>query len=98
MRPKKVTVQKSNQVIVLDWDDGGERILSFDQLRRHCPCAGCKQLDQARTLTPQEIELVDLHQAGNYALTLTWADGHRHGIYPWTLLREIPEAPKDVRT
>ncbi|MBN2555929.1 MAG: DUF971 domain-containing protein [Anaerolineales bacterium] len=97
MRPNKVTVHKSTQMMVLEWADGEKRILPFDQLRRHCPCAACKQLDLARSLTPQEIKLVNLNPAGNYALTLAWADGHRHGIYPWALLREIPGALKDAR-
>jgi DUF971 family protein len=37
----------------------------------------------------QSDGLVDLKIVGNYALQLTWADGHNSGIYSWEYLREL---------
>ena len=37
------------------------------------------------------LELRDLEQVGNYALGLTWADGHNTGIYSFRFLRALGE-------
>jgi DUF971 family protein len=45
-------------------------------------------------LAPGESdELVSMDLVGNYALQLTWKDGHRYGIYSWEFLRQLcPES------
>ena len=66
-----------------------------------CPCAGCKQerAEESAGKKPllkvlprdYEGELVisaaDL--VGNYALKLTWSDGHDTGIYSFSYLRQL---------
>jgi len=95
MRPEHIAIQHSNHVMVLDWDDGLHQRISFEELRRACPCASCKQLDSSRTLTAEETDLRSVQATGAYAVSLQWADGHRFGIYTWELLRSIATAPKD---
>ena len=50
-------------------------------------------LDSAPTLTPQQIQLTDLHLVGNYAVSPHWADGHKTGYYPFRLLRDRCPCP-----
>jgi DUF971 family protein len=39
-------------------------------------------------------ELVSMERVGNYALQLTWKDGHKYGIYSWEFLRQLcPKEP-----
>jgi DUF971 family protein len=41
------------------------------------------------------LTVVSAELVGNYALKITFSDGHDTGIYSWQYLREIdPEAPK----
>ncbi|HLX72205.1 MAG TPA: gamma-butyrobetaine hydroxylase-like domain-containing protein, partial [Verrucomicrobiae bacterium] len=35
-------IQQIGDELALKWDDGTESFISLEQLRRHCPCAGCK--------------------------------------------------------
>ena len=35
------------------------------------------------------MELREIEQVGNYALGLTWADGHSSGIYSFRYLRTL---------
>lgn len=86
------------------WKDGHAATYTFDYLRHACPCALCneerdkqhRQPDQPApadasgplvmfkpALRPTEVAMV-----GNYAIRFSWNDGHQHGIYSWTFLRE----------
>ncbi|MGE3540175.1 MAG: DUF971 domain-containing protein [Candidatus Tectimicrobiota bacterium] len=83
------------------WDDAHECLYTYAHLRKMCPCATCRELrvqqQQApanpfqvlSTVTTQEVYPVHLSAVGNYALNIEWNDGHRTGIYPWPLLREL---------
>jgi len=89
MRAVKVSVRKADQLVEIHWDDGHVQELSFNTLRRNCPCATCKELDVDRPLSPEALKLTALDPTGNYALQPTWADGHRDGIYTWSTLRGL---------
>ncbi len=88
-----------NGMMRILWNDGHECRYSYEQLRNACPCATCRDssaqqqadpfniLDlnaMTRRLTPTQISTV-----GHYALNIEWSDGHRTGIYPWALLRDL---------
>jgi DUF971 family protein len=40
---------------------------------------------------PGRYELKAVESVGNYALKLTWGDGHDHGIYNWEHLHGLCE-------
>lgn len=98
MRP--VSIEQVGDELAIKWDDNHETFLQFQALRRLCPCAGCKgetdimgntYKDPKRILTPSAFQLVSFAFVGNYALNLTWADGHNSGIYTFEYLRKIEE-------
>ncbi len=83
----------------LDWDDGRHASLSAQRLRQECPCAQCvDEWSGKRTLELQsigpEMEIAELSQVGNYALSFVFKDQHRTGIYNWELLRRLSEEPR----
>ncbi len=45
----------------------------------------------ADTRTPGRYVLKSVAAIGNYALKLTWGDGHDVGIFTWEHLRELCE-------
>jgi DUF971 family protein len=97
MMPKKVK-QVSPTELAVEWDDGHAGRHLMQTLRKQCPCASCKTdvtPDQGRTLfpilTPGQNELRAVQAVGNYALQLTWGDGHQTGIYSYEYLRELCE-------
>jgi DUF971 family protein len=90
----------------IKWADGAESRFPLAYLRKHCPCATCRETHGPQpvasglslTILPAGIEratqFVDAHVVGNYALQITWGDGHSTGIYDFRYLRAIsPEGP-----
>jgi DUF971 family protein len=91
-------VQQIGDELALKWDDGTETFISLEQLRRHCPCAGCKgEVDimgnlykgPERPYSPDSFRLVRLARVGGYALQPVWGDGHATGIYSFEYLKGL---------
>jgi DUF971 family protein len=96
MRP--VDIQPIGEELAVKWDDGTESFLPLEQLRRACPCAGCKGERDVMgnlykgpdlPLTPAAFILKGLTAVGTYAIQPVWADGHATGIYSFEYLRQI---------
>ncbi len=94
-----IKFKKGNDSTVdVKWDDGQEFRLSLQYLRERCPCASCAgesvlwreyKPSPLQILTPGKYELKSAEAIGNYALALTWADGHSTGIYAFDYLHKI---------
>lgn len=75
------------------WADGHASSFAAADLRFACSCASCvdewtgdrrlQRDDVDSTVRAAGMELV-----GNYALHITWSDGHSTGIYTWDALRK----------
>jgi|SRR5690349_4693337 len=98
--PTRIHADRGAGTLEIDWADDHHTVYGFEALRWLCPCAYCRGeagmpgwLDSAPTLTPQQIQLTDLHLVGNYAVSPHWADGHRTGYYPFRLLRDRCPCP-----
>jgi DUF971 family protein len=92
--------QSSPGEIAVSWSDGHQSRITLRTLRDQCPCAGCKgETVLLRTYTPPEADksvpgrydLKGVEPVGNYALKLTWGDGHAMGMYTWEQLRSLCE-------
>lgn len=99
MQPTEIH-QKNSGEIAITWNDGHESNVTIRTLRNACPCAGCKgetvlfktYVPPAfNTETPGRYLLQAAVPVGNYALKLTWGDGHDMGIYTWEQLRSLCE-------
>jgi DUF971 family protein len=53
------------------------------------PATGRARLNIAPEVTGNIYSLETVTPVGNYALNLTWQDGHKTGIYSWALLRNL---------
>jgi DUF971 family protein len=74
----------------IDWADGHRGLYPHEVLRGFCPCAHCQGHDGPIRFQPGgNLELREIEEVGNYALRLTWADGHATGIYSFRYLREL---------
>lgn len=100
-KPKKISASRSRGVLSIEWDDGHVSEYPFVGLRAACPCADCRgghanmgqpgsaDLLEIPLQQVQSAELEKLEKVGNYALQITWKDGHSFGIYSWDYLREL---------
>ncbi len=91
-----VNVSTDGKVLTLGWDDGLTVKLSARSLRQYCPCAECvEEWSGKRTFDIESIatdmKVIEAAPVGNYALSFTFADLHRTGIFNWATLREFSE-------
>ncbi|HOV61807.1 MAG TPA: P-loop NTPase [Candidatus Hydrogenedentes bacterium] len=80
--------------IVISWPDGSITRLPARLVRQSCQCALCvdefsgdRILDPASV--PDDITATEITPLGNYAVGITWSDGHSSGIFSWEHLREL---------
>jgi DUF971 family protein len=96
--PEHIAVSKSKG-IQIDWKDGHCSKYDLRSLRDNCPCATCAGTHGdgetgATRLSPFQIykpalKMLAVEPVGNYAVQITWNDGHSSGIYSFDHLRGI---------
>jgi len=108
---------KTGAGVDITWSDGHASHYEFAYLREECPCATCnderaKKESMAAAapgtggFTPLPMfkprpRAQGASQVGNYALSITFSDGHATGIYSYEHLRAIcpcEECAKALRT
>ena len=80
--------------LILRWADGVEQRLAPRDLRLNCSCAKCRdEMTSARLLDPKsvplDLSLTRIWSVGNYALGMSFSDGHDTGIYTYKALRAM---------
>lgn len=90
-RATEVRLDRENGRVVIAWDNDERLEYPLDDLRNACPCAGCRGHSPGEVEPPQVsgVQLLSIEEAGQYALRLSWSDGHNTGIYTWAHLRAI---------
>lgn len=82
----------------IKWDDETESKIDIKYLRDECPCASCKgETVLLRTYrpakptagSPDSYKIKDIQPVGEYAIQITWKDGHDSGLYTWDYLKEL---------
>ena len=91
-QPRKITRSDPSR-IEFEWDNGEKTVLTTVELRAICPCAACvDELSGVRRHDPATVpaDLVhrDVRLVGNYAITMSFSDGHATGIYTFPMLWE----------
>ncbi len=94
--PEQINVENGPRRVQVAWLDGHHSAYPWWYLRGFCPCAGCQGHGGPYTFHGAQGDSVapatalgEVLEVGNYALNLTWEDGHRTGIYPFDLLRRL---------
>lgn len=80
--------------ISLQWPDGENITISNKELRQSCECAMCiDEMSGQKLLKSSDIKddiaAKEVFPLGNYALSITWNDGHSSGIYPYDHIRKL---------
>ena len=99
MSPKQVKIINKNK-LKIKWDDSAETILLLKYMRDECPCAGCKgetillktyRPPAPTVVTPEMYQVKNMEVVGDYAIQVTWNDGHNTGIYSWDYIKQLEE-------
>jgi len=104
-KPTSVKVHVStNAGVDITWADGHASHFDFVYLRDNCPCATCNdERDKKSSLAEAspafaspalpmfkpKARATAATQVGNYAIQISFSDGHSTGIYSYDHLRSI---------
>jgi DUF971 family protein len=94
-------IKKTDDIkLSIKWNDGVITEVTLQKLRDECPCVNCKgESVMFESYIPIKspfkavgfYEIEKIETIGNYAIQITWKDGHNLGIYSWDMLRDISE-------
>jgi DUF971 family protein len=91
MKPVQIKVLNSKDLFI-KWDDQSVNTINLSRLRSLCPCATCVDYreNQSSTYIPfytaDQVLIKNINIIGNYAVGITWQDGHNTGIYEFSYL------------
>jgi DUF971 family protein len=86
--PVAIRYEREQRCVMLDYANSTTQTIAATTLRAHSPSSVMKGPDgQQRTINvPDDIAIIAIEPIGNYAVRLTFSDGHASGIYSWQLL------------
>lgn len=88
--PSGVKLHKASRTLELQYADGQTFMLPAEFLRVHSPSAEVQGHGQPVLQTgKQKVALTGVEAAGNYALKLTFDDGHDSGLFSWDYLYQL---------
>ncbi|MGD8861418.1 MAG: DUF971 domain-containing protein [Myxococcales bacterium] len=88
--PVEIRAPRGARIMHVQFEDGHGGIYPHEVLRGYCPCAECQgHSGGVRYVEGGDLDLEAIDEVGNYALRLTWGDGHSTGIYSFRFLRAL---------
>lgn len=89
-------VIQTAETVRFKWKDKDDWNINAVHLRSSCRCALCvdeysgeKILDDEDI--PEDIHIESVTPLGNYALSISWSDGHSSGIFPYGQLEDLAQ-------
>lgn len=92
---------KRDEALTVEWADGHVSRYPIGYLRRMSPSADARELRKQMDSNPltvlpratgAAIEATGAELVGNYAIRISFSDGHTTGLYSWGYLRSIDPA------
>ena len=89
--------RRDGRTLVLRWQDGHDQQIDIRDLRLACRCAACIDEMSGRAVlvpaaVPVNITPTRIWSIGNYAIGVSFSDGHQSGIYTFGHLRGMVAA------
>lgn len=92
--PTEIKLDKEKRTLTVHFDDGKSFSLPAELLRVLSPSAEVQghSSDQRVTVPgKKDVRITRIDPVGNYAVRITFDDGHDTGLYVWDYLRELGE-------
>ena len=84
--------QENSRILSVLWTDEIRSNYDVVLLRSKCPCAICvkdKDKDKDKMQKYEKIRQTLIRSVGRYAVTIEFDDGHKTGLYSFSLLRSL---------
>ena len=94
MVPSKIKLHKSTGDLEIAFPDRAGFTLSSEYLRVMSPSAEVKGHGPGQEILQdgkKNVRIQSLEKSGNYAIRITFDDGHDTGIYSWDYLADLHE-------
>ena len=92
--PTNISLDKSKQSLSVEYDTGESFILSAEYLRTHSQSAEVKGHGKGQEILvtgKKDVLISTIETICNYAIKITFSDGHDTGLYSWKYLFELGE-------
>ena len=90
--PTELRLRKDRKVLTVAFDSGESFDLAAEYLRVRSPSAEVQGHSPSERRTvggKQDVQILELHPIGNYAVRLAFDDTHSTGIFSWEYLFEL---------
>ncbi len=90
--PTEIQLHQTSRVLEVAFDDGNHFELSCEYLRVYSPSAEVKGHGPGQAVLQtgkRDVNIVAVEPVGQYAVRLTFDDGHATGLYTWDYLHEL---------
>lgn len=87
--PTEIHYDGHTRILTVSFDEGSRFELSAEYLRTHSPSAevqGHSPESAVLQVGKEDIKIEKIEPVGNYAVVITFDDGHNSGIYSWEWL------------
>lgn len=92
--PTDIRLRRKSGLLALHYSDGTRFELPAELLRVYSPSAEVKGHGEGREVLQtgkRKVLITDIEAIGQYAVRLSFDDGHNSGIYSWALLYDLGE-------
>lgn len=90
--PRDLTLRAGGKTLAITFESGQHYDLSSELLRVESPSAEVKGHGPGQETLQwgkKDVSVTRIEPVGNYAVRLTFSDGHATGIYTWGYLAEL---------
>ena len=90
--PTELRLHQDRKTLTVTFDNGERFALAAEYLRVRSPSAevqGHSPSERRTVAGKQNVEILELHPVGNYAVRLVFDDLHSTGIFSWDYLGEL---------
>ncbi len=92
MTPEKIKLSIEDGSLRLEYADSSRFTLTGEYLRVHSPSAEVRGHGKGQGVLQtgkRDVRITHVAPSGNYALQVTFSDGHDSGIFTWDYLRDL---------
>ena len=91
-RPTAIKLHQMSRILEIHFEDGAHFKLPCEYLRVYSPSAevrGHGPGQEVLQLSKEQVNITAIEPVGNYAVRLSFSDGHHTGLYSWDFLYEL---------
>ena len=89
--PSEIRLNSAHDVLTVAFDDGSRFELAAEYLRVESPSAEVRNHGGPKTIVlgKKDVTIAAVEPVGNYAVRLSFSDGHDTGLYSWAWLHQL---------